>query len=192
LFSFVAVGCTSSTEDSPRAEGRAASTEGTEPKVKRDGRTPKEIVQSLMESMLAHDQVKVDSMLTEKARLSNALKADTPPTVRFKVGDTELIGEENAHVAAAWFYPNEDGSEYRVMTMWMLRNEPQGYRVYGNIMIVPELAKYDGGKVAFDFEDAEQFAATENRVLELLEKERQASEGPAVAGKTPADSPPVR
>ncbi len=124
-------------------------------------------------------------MLTKKAGDARTLKAQTPEGVRFKVGDVEFIGEDkdNAHVAAAWFYPNPDGSEYRVMTMWTLRKEPEGFRVYGNIMIVPELAKHDGGKVMFDFEDSEQVAATESRVLALLDQERATQVDPAVAEK---------
>lgn len=174
-------GCNSASDDGSQAESASAGSPAATPQVQSDGRTPKQVAESLMEAMLAHDQAKVDALLTPKARLANALKADTPKAVRYKVGDVEMIGEDNAHVAAAWFYPNEDGSEYRVMTMWMLRKEPEGFRVYGNIMIVPELAKYDGGKVAFDFEDPEQFAATESRVLDLLAKEREASVGAAVA-----------
>jgi hypothetical protein len=158
-------------------------TESEATKIQSDGRTPQEIVQVLMDAMVAHDEAKMGTMLTTKAKDAGTLKADTPKGVRFKVGDVEMVENENAHVAAAWFYPNEDGSEYRVMTMWMLRKEPQGYRVYGNIMIVPELAKHDGGKVVFDFEDSEQVAATEARVLALLETERNASETPGVAKK---------
>jgi hypothetical protein len=187
--SIAATGCNSSSAQSNAAAEPLS--EPTAPSVKSDGRKPEEVVQMLMEAMLAHDQAKADSMLTAKARLANALKADTPPSVRFKVGDVEVIDRDNAHVAAAWFYPNEDGSEYRVMTLWMLRNEPEGFRVYGNIMIVPELAKYDGGKVAFDFEDPEQFAATESRVLALLEKERGASAEPSVAESPHVASPPA-
>jgi hypothetical protein len=176
-------GCNSASDDGSQTDGTSAATNAGESQVKSDGRTPKEIVETLMQAMLSHDQAKVDSMLTAKARLANVLKAETPQDqkIRYKVGDVEMIGEGNAHVAAAWFHPNEDGSEYRVMTMWMLRNDPEGYRVYGNIMIVPQLANYDGGKVAFDFEDAEQFAATENRVHALLEKIAAEASGEAVA-----------
>lgn len=188
----VLAGCNSSSGDGSPGDGASSQGDASSPQVKSDGRTPKQVVEGLMEAMLAHDQSKVDAMLTEKARLANALKADTPESVRYKVGDVEMIGEANAHVAAAWFYPNEDASEYRVMTMWMLRKEPEGFRVYGNIMIVPELAKYDGGKVAFDFEDPEQFAATESRVLELLAKEREASVGATMAENPEFDALPKR
>jgi hypothetical protein len=185
-FCGLTAGCNSATDDGSQAtdtSSAAAKEQQSAPKVKSDGRTPKEVIEILMQAMLAHDQAKVDSVLTEKARLANVLKAETPQNenIRYKVGDVDMIGEGNAHVAAAWFHPNEDGSEYRVMTMWMLRKEPEGFRVYGNIMIVPQLAKYDGGKVAFDFENAEQFAATENRVHALLEKVASEAAGGSVA-----------
>lgn len=186
-----AAGCNSASDESSQSAGTSSTAEeSATPKVKSDGRTPKEVVEVLMQAMLTHDQAKVDSVLTEKARLANVLKAETPQNqnIRYKVGDVEMIGEGNAHVAAAWFHPMTDGSEYRVMTMWMLRNEPEGFRVYGNIMIVPQLAQYDGGKVAFDFEDAEQFAATENRVHDLLEKVGAESSGVSVAENPGSDT----
>ena len=183
LVSWTAAGCGSSTPDDSQAGSTTEQAESNAPKVQSDGRTPQEVVQILMESMVAHDAAKLGTMLTKKARDAGTLKAETPKGVRFKVGDVEMVEEHNAHVAAAWFYPNPDGSEYRVMTMWTLRKEPEGFRVYGNIMIVPELAKYDGGKVLFDFEDSEQVAATEERVLALLDAERATKTDPAVAEK---------
>jgi len=183
LVSWIAAGCGSSTPDNSQAGGTTEQVESGAPKVQSDGRTPQEVVQILMESMVAHDEAKLGTMLTKKARDAGTLKAETPKGVRFKVGDVEMVEQQNAHVAAAWFYPNPDGSEYRVMTMWTLRKEPEGFRVYGNIMIVPELAKHDGGKVMFDFEDSEQVAATENRVLALLDQERATKVDPAVAEK---------
>lgn len=181
VVSLAAVGCNDTTDEVPSASIPTSSAKTSEPQVKSDGKTPKEIVETLMQAMLAHDEPKAHSMLTAKARVANVLKADTPEGVRYKVGDVEMIGEDNAHVAAAWFHPEQGGGEYRVMTMWLLRKDPEGFRVYGNIMIVPQLAQYDGGRVEFDFEDAEQFAATESRVLELLEKASAAGSGGSVA-----------
>jgi hypothetical protein len=102
-----------------------------------------------------------------------------------------MKGQDNAHVASAWKYPNQTGGDEHVMTMWMLRREPEGFRVYGSVMYVPELAAYDGGQVVFDFEDSEQVAATESRVIALLEKVSNEQNAAAVA-ELPEQQPPVR
>lgn len=194
-FSLLSAGCGSSTpEDAQSASEPAASENSTESKVKSDGRTPQEVVQVLMDAMVANDQVKLDSMVTAKTRTANAFKADIKEkeAVRFTVGDVQMKGEDHAHVASAWFFPGVDGGEERMMTLWKLRREPEGFRVYGSVMIVPQLAKYDGGKVEFDFEDAEQVAETENRAYELLIQEAKAAAGPAVAKKPGDQTGPVR
>ncbi len=187
-FSLLATGCGGSTSDDAQSSAESAASEtasepAAEPTVKSDGRTPQEVVQILMTAMVANDQVKLDSMVTAKTRTANAFKADIKEqeAVRFTVGDVEMKGEDQAYVASAWFFPGVDGGEERMMTLWKLRREPEGFRVYGSVMIVPQLAKYDGGKVEFDFEDAEQVAETENRAYELLMQEAEAARGPAVA-----------
>lgn len=159
-------------------------TDGAGRKVESDGRTPKRVVEILMGAMLAHDQDTLDSMVTKKARDAGTLKAEARKDIKFRVGDVEMLSDDNAHVASAWYMSAQDGTEDPVMTLWMLRREPEGFRVYGSVMVVPELSKYDGGKVVFDFEDAEQVAATENRVYALLEQESGGAAEASVAEKS--------
>jgi hypothetical protein len=173
-------GCGSKTDATANGDS-SSDTKSTpaESNVKSDGRTPQQVVQIFLEGMQSGDQAKVDSMLTNKARLSNVMNAE-PRDARFKIGDVETIKDQGAHVASAWYYTDEAGNEAHDVSIWVLRKDPEGYRISGMIMRDPQ-AGADAEPAVFDFEDSEhmrqmerefaaQQAAGENPASEVANK----------------------
>jgi hypothetical protein len=97
---------------------------------------PDKAVFDFLEAVRSGDDAKAAEMLTELARTETAKYelVVAPPgseTASFQVGDVEYIAEDGAHVSSRWTDVGDDGQPRTDEIIWMLRREPQGWRIAG-------------------------------------------------------------
>lgn len=122
-------GCGSSETPPTAATGASAS------KVAGAGDTPTDAIQTFLEAIRTGDDKAADLMLTEVARVKTK-EADlhvAPPgskTAKFAVGRHNINGKE-AHVESTWTDMDEEGKPQTDEIVWILRKEPEGWRISG-------------------------------------------------------------
>ncbi|HTN76373.1 MAG TPA: hypothetical protein VL096_14040 [Pirellulaceae bacterium] len=99
---------------------------------------PDAIVTSFLESLRAGNDTVAAALLTQKAReetQQKGLKVQPPgtPDMKYEIGQTEYVTEakDGAHVGSVWTEKLEDGSTASFDVIWVLRLEPQGWRIAG-------------------------------------------------------------
>lgn len=97
--------------------------------------TPTESVKTFLSAIKDGNDNDADRMLTALAR-QKTQEADlyvAPPgsaTASFEVGEFEVDGKE-AQVFCTWSDVDEDGNRHTDKIVWLLRNEPEGWRISG-------------------------------------------------------------
>jgi len=105
---------------------------------------PAATVYVFLEGARSGDDQKVTSMLTPLARqeLAKMQLSVAPPcsdTARFQVGEVRYPSPDVAHVASRWTDLDvQSGQSQAVDMTWVLRKEPEGWRVGGMAMSVFE------------------------------------------------------
>jgi hypothetical protein len=114
----------------------------------------------------------------------------TPPasdTAKFTVGKVEFVGEDGARVASVWSDLDEEGKFGSKEVVWVLRKEPEGWRVVGLAAMV-----FQGqDPLVFNFEDPEDIKRKQEELNAQLEdpSETNAAENRQAEQKeTPEDS----
>jgi len=107
---------------------------------KSDGLKPEQIVDSLLKSMKAGNKTGVASLLTNTARIETAkagldIQPPAMPNAAYKVLEAVLPPEDPgvAHVSSIW---SEGEDHFEII--WVLRQEPIGWRVAGMALTVDE------------------------------------------------------
>jgi hypothetical protein len=122
-------GCGSSDTAPTAAKGDAAATKVA------GGDTPTDAIQTFLEAIRTGDDKSADLMLTAIARVKTK-EADlhvAPPgskTAKFSVGRHNVNGKE-AHVESTWTDMDEEGKPQTDEIVWILRKEPEGWRISG-------------------------------------------------------------
>ena len=128
-------------------------------------------------------------MLTTTAREKNqnTFKPSASDTATFQVGKVEYKADDLAAVSSAWTDINEEGARDTQEAVWMVRREPEGWRVGG------VAAAVIAGKppILLNFEDPEDMtrqlqALRDEMARQEREEELQAQQRPA------ADVHPLR
>jgi hypothetical protein len=121
------VGCSMSS-DAPSAEPTASTAIPSD-------LTPQAAVGVFLEAVRTGDDARAAEMLTEtackKTREMNMVIA--PPgskTAQYEVGECEMVSG-GAHVAATWSDLGDDGKRRNDTIVWILREQPQGWRIAG-------------------------------------------------------------
>jgi hypothetical protein len=128
---------------------------------------PEAAVTEFLTAVKHGDDERSAQMLTKLAREKTAeLDLIVAPagsdTATFKVGQVELVAEDVAHVQCTWTDTGEDGKPRDEQIIWMLRHEPEGWRIAG---MATQL--FEGElPLLLDFENPQ----------DMLEKERMAQE----------------
>lgn len=102
------------------------------------GPPPEAVVKQFLDAVKAADHLAADQLLTPAARAESeksgmSVAPPGSPTASFEVGEVEYRkeeGENGAHVASKW--SDEIEGEKRTDTIvWILRKEPEGWRIAG-------------------------------------------------------------
>ncbi len=127
-------GCGSA--EQPGASATAASGQAAVSSPEAAAATPVEAVQKFLTAVKAGDDELAGQLLTPLAREKTAERdlMVAPPgseTATFTVGDAEASGEDGAHVASEWTDIDETGNPHTDAIVWILRKEPEGWRIAG-------------------------------------------------------------
>lgn len=180
-------GCGSSTPTPPAPAADTKTAQDTDPKA---------VVGTFLEAIRTGKDKEAELLLTKVAREENA-KAElqlTPPTsghAKYEVGEAEIV-EGGAQVFSTWSEPAEDGSLRTEKIVWLLRNEPEGWRIAGMATTV-----FEGEPpLILNFEDPEDILYKQKALEEeIARRERAAAEqaqGGTVAAGQPAGEQPVQ
>lgn len=160
-----------------------AVTEAT-PKLK-----PEQVVHQFLEAVRTGNDEQAAAMLTEIARQKTEEEnlVVAPPgsdTAKFEVGQVELDAEGGACVEAVWTDLDENGQPQSDRVLWMLRQEPQGWRIAGVAAPI-----FEGEPpLLLNFEDPEDMLRKQQEVREEIQR-RLAADAPQVSPPATTESP---
>ncbi len=146
--------------------------------------SPKDSVVQFLQAVKDGDDKIAEKMLTSLARQKTAEFdiAVAPPgsqTATFEVMETELIAEDAAHVSSRWTDYDEDGQPHSDELVWMVRHEPEGWRIAGMAArLFPEEPP-----LFLDFEDPEDMLRKQELAAEELRRRATASETVPISGE---------
>jgi hypothetical protein len=174
LFFGMAAGCSNSGAADGAGDDSAASNDaGQTDAVEADGAGPGEAVAAFLEAVKNGEDDKANSMLTklalqETAKMNMVVAPPGSESATFEVGEVELLSEgdeQGAHVASKWTDLGDDGQPHTDEIVWMLRKEPEGWRIAGMATTVFE----DEPPLLLNFEDPQDM----QRKQQLAEEEMQ-------------------
>ena len=151
---------------------------------------PKDTVVYYLQAVKDGNEDVVAALLTDLARRKTAEAniAVAPPgseTATFKVGNMELVTDDKktAHVASMWTDNDEQGNPQTLRIVWVVRQEPAGWRVAG---MVTRLAP-DRPMLVLNFEEPEEVIkrGEEELARRRAANEDQSRKGTAANGETP-------
>ena len=133
-----------------------------------DTSQPAAAVSVFLDGVRKGDNEKVLQMYTARARQQAAeLKQHFEPrgsdTAQFEVGAVEYLAEDGARVSSRWTDLGQDGQPRTEEILWMVRREPEGWRIAG--MAATPFAGEP--PLLLDFEDLEETL----RKIQLLKEE---------------------
>lgn len=151
-----------------------------------DTSQPAGAVFAFLDALRRGDDEKILAMYTvrareEVARLDQQFAPRGSDTARFQVGKVEYLNEAGARVACTWTDLDQDGQPHTLDFLWMVRREPQGWRVAG-MAATP----FPGEPpVLLDFENLQE---TIEKVNLLAEEIRRRGEMGTRAARQPENS----
>lgn len=141
---------------------------------------------AFLDALRRGDDKKILDMYTARAReeitrLNQHFAPRGSDTASFEVGEVEYLSEAGARVGCTWTDLDQDGKPHTLDFLWMLRHEPQGWRVAG----MAATAFPGEPPVLLDFENLE---ATIEKVNLLAEEIRRRDEMAAKEAQQPQNS----
>lgn len=147
----------------------------------------KATVVEFLEAIKRGDDAAASSMLTSVARtkteeLGLTVAPPVNPSARYEVKDCESIGDTGdlVHVGTVWSDVDEAGQESSENIVWVVRLDPEGWRVVGMAMKVFD----DMAPLLLNFEDPDDMIAKQEMVAMEMQRRAQAAE--QGEGTTPA------
>lgn len=179
----VNVGCGAKSDGPGAADAQAADAKASAGQAAVDVPPPDVAVMEFLNAVKRGDDERSAQMLTPLARQKTA-ELDmvvAPPgsdTATFKVGQVELVADgEVAHVESTWTDLGDDGKPRDESIIWMLRREPEGWRIAG---MATEL--FEGElPLLLNFEDPQDMLEKERLAQEEILRRQQAPSGEAAA-----------
>jgi hypothetical protein len=148
---------------------------------------------SFLEAIKRGDDEAARGLLTKVARqkteeLGISVAPPVTDSATYTVRDCEMVGEAGdlAHVGTVWTDVDSDGFKTTENVVWVVRLDPEGWRVVGMAMRVFE----DMPPLLLNFEDPEDMLAKQERVAEEIQKRAQAEEEAASRTARGGDSTP--
>lgn len=155
----------------------------------------KATVVEFLEAIKRGDDNAASSMLTTVARtkteeLGLTVAPPVNPSARYAVKECELIGDAGdlVHVGTVWTDVDEAGQESSENIVWVVRLDPEGWRVVGMAMKVFD----DMAPLLLNFEDPDDMIAKQEMVAVEMQRRAQTAEQtegampPATTGTTVA------
>ncbi len=154
----------------------------------------KQTVVVFLEAIKRGDDAAARGMLTATARAkTQELGISVAPPVNdsaaYTVRDCEVIGEggDLVHVATTWTDVDPDGFQSSDNVIWVVRLDPEGWRVVGMAMRVFE----DLPPLLLNFEDPDDMLAKQAMVAEELQRRARAAASQQQSGPRTAGQPGV-
>ncbi|MFM7248284.1 MAG: hypothetical protein ACKO5R_00115 [Planctomycetaceae bacterium] len=136
-------------------------------------------VVTFLEAIKRGDDAAASAMLTTVARtkteeLGLTVAPPVNPSARYEVKECELVGEggDLVHVGTVWVDTDEAGRENNENIVWVVRLDPEGWRVVGMAMKVFD----DLPPLLLNFEDPDDMIAKQEMVAQELQRRAQAAE----------------
>jgi hypothetical protein len=204
LLAGVMIGCGKSEADQTAADASAAGQASTGAQAGESNGGPAEAVHAFLKAVRDGKDDEANGMLTKLAREETAKMnmVVAPPgsdTATFEVGEVELLSEgdeQGAHVASKWTDVGDDGQPHTDEIIWMLRKEPEGWRIAGMATTVfegepPLLLNFENPK---DMQRKQQLAEEEmqRRMRAELSGEMSAEVGDSDKSAEASDARPTR
>lgn len=190
-------GC-GSKADTPAANVPSAPASGTPEAAAQTTKVeaPDAVVSAFLESLRAGNDTMAAALLTDLARqetTKKGLKVQPPgtPDMTYQIGQTEFVTEakDGAHVGSVWSEKLPTGETASFEVIWVLRREPQGWRIAGMATPVGD----DSQPLFLNFEDPDdllqKWQASETEMVESDPGEAPAGQVPAAEGQFPAEQP---
>lgn len=168
----------------PGCSGAATSSAKAEP--------AKATVVSFLEAIKRGDDAAARGLLTKLARLKTeelgiSVAPPVADTATYSVRDAEVVGEAEdlVHVGTTWTDVDGDGFKTTENVVWVVRLDPEGWRVVGMAMRVFD----DMAPLLLNFEDPEDMLAKQEMVAQEIKKRSQQAEKDAAARTARGASP---
>lgn len=135
---------------------------------------PDEAVRQFLEAVRTGDDAKAAQLLTPLARQKTAemqivVAPPGSPTAKFEVTEFEMVSEDGAHVASTWSDVDEQGNRHSDQILWILRKEPEGWRVAGMATKIFE----DELPIILNFEDPQDMMRKQKLAEEEMARRAQ-------------------
>jgi len=155
----------------------------------------KATVVEFLEAIKRGDDSAASSMLTTVARtkteeLGLTVAPPVNPSARYQVKECELIGDAGdlVHVGTTWTDVDGEGFKTTENVVWVVRLDPEGWRVVGMAMRVFE----DMAPLLLNFEDPEDMLAKQEMVAKEIQKRSQQAEKDASARTARGGTQPAK
>jgi hypothetical protein len=139
----------------------------------------KATVVAFLEAIKRGDDGAARGLLTKVARLKTeelgiSVAPPVADTATYSVRDAEVVGETDdlVHVATTWTDVDADGFKTTENVVWVIRLDPEGWRVVGMAMRVFE----DMPPLLLNFEDPEDMLAKQELVAKEIQSRAQKAE----------------
>jgi ketosteroid isomerase-like protein len=150
---------------------------------------PAAAVSDFLKAVCKGDDAKVATLLTTVAR-QKAVENDRiiapagSDTAQFALGEVEYRGEDGAWVHSTWSDLDTDGNRSTQRAIWLVRKEPEGWRIAG---VAPFF--FEGEPpLLLNFEDPEEMAQKQRWLREEMIRRAQTGESEAQTAKNSEES----
>jgi hypothetical protein len=139
---------------------------------------PAAAVAEFLEAVRTGNDEKAGKMLSTTARQKTAAlnRNVTPPasdTAKFAIGKVDWVGEDGARVACTWTDVDTDGQPKTDEAIWVVRREPEGWRIVGVAAMV-----FPGEQpVVLNFEDPEDMLRQQQWIREEIRRRMEKEAG---------------
>ena len=171
----------------PGCSGAGGSTAKAEP--------AKATVVAFLEAIKRGDDGAARGLLTKVARLKTeelgiSVAPPVADTATYSVREAEIVGESDdlVHVGTTWTDVDGDGFKTTENVVWVVRLDPEGWRVVGMAMRVFE----DMAPLLLNFEDPEDMLAKQEMVAKEIQKRSQQAEKDASARTARGGTQPAK
>ena len=181
------MGCGGSDETGAAGDGEAQSGGGAGG----EQNGPAAAVSEFLEAVRSGNDEKAATMLTKMARQKTAeLNMEVAPpgsdTAKFEVGKVEYVdaAKTGARVTSAWSDLDEKSQRRTDDIVWMVRRDPEGWRIAGVAATV-----FEGEPpLLLNFEDPEEMLRKQQWVQEEMRRRAQQRDFQAQGGENPEKS----
>lgn len=152
----------------------------------------KAAVKQFLEAMKRGDDQAARSMLTRVARakceeMGMSVAPPVSPGATYAIGESEVVSDDGeiVHVATTWSDTDPDGFTTSEDVLWVVRLDPEGWRVVGMAMLI-----FSGEPpLLLNFEDPEDMLAKQEQVVLELQRRSKQQTAPSRTARSPGANP---